>query len=366
MFKRAFTSQHLKFLIIAIFMMVVADQWLLGGSRPYIDEARQEAARRTLQEFQEQQQKQQATVMPAVSKEPGAEAIELARLTPAVQIPEDALQLDKDYAVTAAPPLWRQNAVPVTVEQGWAKVSIVIDDIGISRAYSHDVIALPGPLTLAFLPYAPEIDGMLKTARGNGHEIMVHMPMEPMNPDLDAGEIVLRTDQDDEEFAAMLERALAAFEGYVGINNHMGSRLTQDEAAMARLMGLLKEKGLMFLDSRTIHTSQAAEQARRHHVPYAVRDVFIDHDPTPEGIRNSLEKIERLAQEHGEVIAIGHPKTYTIAALQAWLPTLAEKKIALVPISAQAEVTTPSSIGLVTTAGQPVVDAPSRPAPLHQ
>jgi len=163
---------------------------------------------------------------------------------------------------------------------------------------------------------------------------MVHMPMEPMNPDLDTGEIALRTDQGPSEFADMLDKGLGAFEGYTGINNHMGSRLTQEKGAMRVLMAELKRRGLLFMDSKTIGGSVAGPMAAESGVPYAVRDVFLDHDPSLEGVRKSLQRVEEVAREHGHAIAIGHPKPDTIKALQEWLPQLADKGLVLVPLSA--------------------------------
>lgn len=253
------------------------------------------------------------------------------------QLAEDVAPAEPEQPQAEPPeqPLWRKNAVVAPpVPPGYARVVIVIDDLGMDRRHSHEIIALPGPLTAAFLPYADDVDSMAATARTAGHELMIHMPMEPADSTLNMGAIALHTNMPEADFDAMLERAFASFDGYVGLNNHMGSRLTGDSAAMNRLMTALGRKGLLFLDSKTAGSSVAAQAAKAHHVPHAARDVFLDHDPAYESVVRQLQQLESAARRHGTAIAIGHPKPGTIQALREWLPTLADKNMVLVPVSA--------------------------------
>jgi hypothetical protein len=229
---------------------------------------------------------------------------------------------------------WRKYAVQADIPAGAPKVVIILDDMGVNRAMSEAAIGLPGPLTLAFLPYGSATGELVETARARGHELMVHMPMEPLNKSLDPGPDVLRTSFSEPEFMEALRRNLGAIEGYVGINNHMGSKLTQDRRAMERVMGELRRRGMLFIDSRTIHSSVAAEIAGEFHLPSARRDVFLDHYPDYESVMAALEKLEDVARKHGTAIGIGHPRAGTVRALYAWLPTLQEKGIALAPVSA--------------------------------
>lgn len=239
-----------------------------------------------------------------------------------------------------AEPPWRRYAVAAPeVPEGFSRVVVIIDDLGVDRKRSRAILELPGPLTAAFLPYATQVAPLVEEARAKGHEILIHMPMEPMGEDLDLGSIALRSDMKPAAFDAMLAQAFAAFEGYVGMNNHMGSKLTQDRGAMERLMGRLYENGLLFVDSRTIGKSVAGKVAADHAVPHIGRDVFLDHDPHYEGVVESLQRVENVARKQGIAVAIGHPKDHTIRALTEWLPTLAEKKLVLVPVSAVVTVT---------------------------
>lgn len=212
-------------------------------------------------------------------------------------------------------------------------VVIIIDDMGLT-AGSREVEKLPGPLTLAYLPYAQGLPEQTARARKRGHELMVHMPMQPMNSRIDGGPTLLKVDQSEEKFMELLRYNLSQFGGYVGINNHMGSRLTQNRTAMNRVMRELSRRGLYFIDSKTIGNSVAASAAADAGLAYAERDIFLDHEITMPFIRNALKKVEWTARHKGYAIAIGHPHDETIRALAEWLPTLKEKGLTLRPASA--------------------------------
>lgn len=224
-------------------------------------------------------------------------------------------------------------AAPVHKTATNPRVVIIIDDMGVDVKRSAAVVDLPAGLTLAYLPYASNIKAQTAKAKDAGHELMVHVPMEPMSQTKDPGPEVLRVGQDITAFDQVLQDDLSAFDGYVGINNHMGSKLTQDKAAMARVMSEIKSRNLYFIDSRTIQNSVAGDMAREAGVPHAGRDVFLDHENTAEFVSKSLAQVERKALKDGLAIAIGHPKDVTIEGLRAWLPTLKDKGIELVHAS---------------------------------
>lgn len=230
-------------------------------------------------------------------------------------------------------PTWRGNAVAPPPTQGQALVAVVIDDLGLDRARSQAALALPGPLTAAFLPYAPNVAAQAKAARRAGHELMVHMGMEPANPHIDPGPMALRVGMDAATLRATMGKALAQFDGYVGLNNHMGSLLTADRDAMTVVLDEAKRRGLLFLDSRTTADSVAGALARTLDVPHAERSVFLDHERTPEAVRTQLNALAAKARQTGFAIGIGHPVDVTIAALREWLPTLEAQGIAMVPLS---------------------------------
>jgi hypothetical protein len=120
----------------------------------------------------------------------------------------------------------------------------------------------------------------------------------------------------------------------VGVNNHMGSRLTEDEEVMRLILTMLKERRLFFLDSYTSPRSVVSEVARELGIPTASRHVFLDHEPEgADYVAAQMDRLVAVARRHGEAIGIGHPRPSTIAALQEHLPKLAEAGITVVPLS---------------------------------
>jgi len=228
---------------------------------------------------------------------------------------------------------WQRNAVPVAIPVGARLITIVIDDMGVDRRRSARVASLPGPLTLAFLPYAREFERQIQEARAQGHEILVHVPMEPRGRE-DPGPDALRVGLDNALIRARLAAALDRADSVVGINNHMGSRFTEDRHAMQPVLAELKVRGLLFLDSVTSPDSVGTALARELDVPSASRDVFLDHDPSPGAVRARLAELESVASRHGYAIGIGHPRDATIDALDPWLREVGARGYALVPISA--------------------------------
>lgn len=239
-------------------------------------------------------------------------------------------------------PAWQRNAVPAAPADGRPRIVIVIDDMGLDRRRSGRVVSLPGPLTLAWLPYARDLPEQTRQAHRHGHELIVHMPMEPAGG-VDPGPDALLVRQSPEEILSRLRANLNAFSGYVGINNHMGSRFTADAAASAVVVEELARRGLLVLDSRTTADSRLRDEAVRRHVPSASRDVFLDHVQTPAAVATALEKVEATARRQGLAIAIGHPHDVTTEALARWLPTLAGKGFQLVPLSAVVRAGPPNS-----------------------
>jgi polysaccharide deacetylase 2 family uncharacterized protein YibQ len=228
---------------------------------------------------------------------------------------------------------WRRNAVAVADPQGRPMIAIVIDDLGLDRRNADRVVQLPGPLTLSFMTYADELTTQTRAARAAGHELLVHVPMQPLDSDLNAGFNVLRSDLPPGMLLRRIDWALSRFDGYVGINNHMGSRFTADTNGMAVLFAELRRRGLLFLDSRTTPATVGGVMAARYGVPFAARNIFLDNEASAEAVWTQLIKVEADARRTGFAVAIGHPHDGTIAALAQWLPTLRQRGFALVPIS---------------------------------
>ena len=240
----------------------------------------------------------------------------------------------KPDASPEAVPVWRRLALAPPPNDGRPRIAIVIDDLGVDRKRSARAIALPAPLTMAFLAYAPELERQTAAARAAGHELLVHVPMQPRNDTLDPGPNVLAVDLAPEQLRRRLDWGLTRFTGFVGINNHMGSRFTAHAEGMAVVMEDLRRRGLLFLDSRTTGGSVGAAAARRQGVPYAVRNVFLDNENDVAAVNARLGETEAVARRLGLAVAIGHPRDATIKALAPWLADIDRRGFTLVPISA--------------------------------
>lgn len=246
---------------------------------------------------------------------------------------EAALRPPPPFAA-ASRPAWVRYAVPAPPTGNRPQVAVVIDDLGLDRARTAEVIRLHGPLTLSFMTYASELAQQTDAAHEAGHELFLHVPMEAVDQRADPGPHGLFTSQSRAEILDRLRWGLGRFEGFVGINNHMGSKFTSDLHSMAPVMEELRARGLVFLDSRTSSTSTGIRLAISYGVPHVARDVFLDDDQKSSAIAGQLARVERVARQHGSAIAIGHPHDATIMALKTWLPHVEGKGLALVPVSA--------------------------------
>jgi polysaccharide deacetylase 2 family uncharacterized protein YibQ len=233
-----------------------------------------------------------------------------------------------------AKPAWLRFAVPAPPTGNRPLVAIVFDDLGLDRVRTAEAIRLRGPLTMSFMTYANDLLEQSEAARRAGHELFLHVPMEAIDRQADPGPRGLFTALSREENLARLRWGLGRLAGFVGINNHMGSKFTSDALSMMPVMEELRARGLVFLDSRTSPSSAGIRLAVAYGVPHAARDVFLDDDQAPVAIARQLARLEQVARQQGSAIAIGHPHDATIAALKAWSPLLGEKGLALVPVSA--------------------------------
>ena len=243
-------------------------------------------------------------------------------------------------------------------------VALVIDDLGLNRTGTRRTLALRAPLTLALMTYAPGLERLAERARAAGHELLLHVPMEPSNGAADPGPKVLTTRLSQAELRDRLIWGLDRFAGYVGINNHMGSRFTRDRAGMSTVLAEVKARGLLFFDSRTSGATIGERLAHEMGVPTVRRDVFLDDELGAEEVWARLRQLERRARRNGHAVAIGHPRRVTLDAIEAWLATLDEKGLALVPLTTIVRLN--GSAGGSQPCGQAVVAgyAPTQNGPL--
>jgi len=208
------------------------------------------------------------------------------------------------------------------------RIAIVIDDLGNSR-FQQNFAELPGALTLALLPHTPYAERIANAAQKAGKEVIIHMPMQP-GQNMDAGQGMLTSDDEKAEFIMLMEQAFLQLPQAVGMNNHMGSRLTTLIEPMQWVMEQLALRNFYFLDSRTTAATQAENVARDFGLPVARRHVFLDNDPRMSEIASRWDELLQRATAHGEAIAIAHPHRSTYEFLKAKLPELSASGFQLV------------------------------------
>jgi polysaccharide deacetylase 2 family uncharacterized protein YibQ len=224
--------------------------------------------------------------------------------------------------------------------QAKSQVAIIIDDIGYRLDSGLKAARFPAPLTLAILPFSP--NGRKLAALGflEGKTIMMHVPMSNIQQtQLEPGGLTEQMDK--ATLISALRNSLTTIPYVTGINNHMGSRLTQLPQTMNWVMEELKQQDLFFIDSRTTADSCAWSAAQKHQLPTNKRDVFLDNERSPEAINKQLDQLILLARKNGSAVAIGHPYPETMAALKERIPQLNRQGITLVPIDQLLVTVTP-------------------------
>jgi polysaccharide deacetylase 2 family uncharacterized protein YibQ len=214
-----------------------------------------------------------------------------------------------------------------------AAISIIIDDLGYLKKRDMRAILLPGQITYAFLPHTPHAQELATLAHEMNKEVMLHQPMESIaNSKLGPGGLMLNMTHD--QFTAQLKSNLEAIPYVAGINNHMGSLLTQHPGHMRWLMQEVRNyNSLYFVDSYTTKTSILQKIADENWVPNLRRNVFLDSDRDPAKIRKHFRRLLKIARKTGIALAIGHPYPETMAVLEEELPKLNNMGIQLIPVS---------------------------------
>jgi len=222
-------------------------------------------------------------------------------------------------------------------------IAIVIDDMGSDVVQNRRAIALTAAVALSFLPYPEDTPALAREAARAGHDILVHVPMQAESRAEDPGPMALLIGLPPHEIIRRLDWALSRVPGYIGINNHMGSRFTQNRAALVPVAERVADHHIFFLDSRTTVNAQVVPVARAFGVPSAARDVFLDDVQDPQQVAVQLAELERDARANGVAIAIGHPHPATLEVLARWCANL--KGYRLVPIGVAIRMKTEREAG---------------------
>lgn len=226
----------------------------------------------------------------------------------------------------------KKEAPPLVAEN---KAAIIIDDMGNSLEALREICDLKKPVTISILPLSIYASESARMAHENGLEVMLHLPGESLNHQegMDDGNGMILSRMNEEEIRAMVEDSLERVPYVEGVNNHMGSKITQEEPVMRPILDVLKGKNLYFLDSRTSSNSIAYDLAKKMGLRSAYRNVFLDSPIGADFTKQKMIELCRLAQKTGKAIGIGHPFPETLEALKENIRLLEKYKVKPVFVS---------------------------------
>ncbi len=216
------------------------------------------------------------------------------------------------------------------------QIAIVIDDFGNSMKGTEQMLALPIKITVAVMPFLRTTKQDAEAAFRKGHDVIVHMPMEPMVGRKSwLGPGAITTDLSDDEIRKRVNAAIDEVPHAIGMNNHMGSKATQDERVMKVVLQVCKERGLFFLDSRTSYRTVVSKVAAAVGVPTLHNNVFLDDVFSQRHVYKQIGEVRKFLQDHERCVVIGHvgqSGMITSGALKAAIPGLSAEAT-FIPIS---------------------------------
>jgi uncharacterized protein len=215
------------------------------------------------------------------------------------------------------------------------RIAIVIGGIGISASGTADAFSnLPGPVTFALTPYGVDLEKLAERARGEDHEVLLQVPMEPFDyPDNDPGPQTLLTALTSEQNIDRLHWLMSRFQGYVGLTSYMGARFTAAEQALAPVLRESAKRGLIYMDDGASQRSVASQIAGSYNLPFAKTDLVLDAVPTPTGIDRALARLEMLARDNGAAVGLATAQPATVARIAEWVKKVEGRGFVLVPIT---------------------------------
>jgi hypothetical protein len=221
---------------------------------------------------------------------------------------------------------WKEKPLP--------RIAIIIDDIGFSRSLARRFLDLEVPITFAILPKLERSIDLAEEIHAQGHEIMLHQPMEAHNCRINPGPGALYVGYGAEKIAEVVRENIAGIPYALGVNNHMGSRLTECRQEINEVLNVIENNSLFFVDSFTSSRSIAYQEASRRHIPTTFRNIFLDNVRSEAYIINQLRILEKEAFKYGQAVGIGHPFPETARAISRFLSGSGNLSNFLVPISA--------------------------------
>jgi polysaccharide deacetylase 2 family uncharacterized protein YibQ len=208
-------------------------------------------------------------------------------------------------------------------------VAIVIDDFGNGMKGTEEILSLPIRLTVAVMPFLSTTEKDAKLAYEKGHEVILHLPMEPVHGKKSwLGPGAITTDLTDDEVRKRVNKAIDAIPHVVGMNNHMGSKVSADKRVMRIILEVCQERGLYYLDSKTTGKSVVSTLAKELGVPYLENELFFDEQYTTSHIIKQANLLMNKIDVDNEIIAIGHvgiAGEKTASVLKQYVPLVVKK-----------------------------------------
>ena len=215
-----------------------------------------------------------------------------------------------------------------------ARLALIIDDGGYSVDNLKGLMGMGKPMTFAILPNVPHSRDAALLAHREGAQIMLHLPMEPQESERYSLEKdTVLTGMDKTEIQAILHHGLTQIPHVRGVNNHMGSKATEDLRVMKAVMEILKKEGLYYVDSHTSIHSMGPQAARQTGVAFASNDRFIDPEKDLEAIKKAIRLAVKKARQEGKAVAIGHPHSLTARAIREMIPEIEGAGVKMVFVS---------------------------------
>lgn len=229
----------------------------------------------------------------------------------------------------------RPSITPASAN-GKPLIAIVVTGLGINLTGTLEAIStLPDSVTLAFAPYGTSLERTVGSARAEGHEIYLEVPLEPFDfPDNDPGPDTLLTGLAPRDNMDKLYRVMSKFGGYAGVINNMGARFTASAADFAPMMEELGARGLGYLDDGSSNRSLAPQLTSANRVPFARASLMLDTNPARAPILGQLENLEAQAREQGFAVGLATALPVSVKTIAEWAATAEDKGLVLVPVSA--------------------------------
>ncbi|MDF2634654.1 MAG: protein of unknown function YibQ [Pelosinus sp.] len=234
-----------------------------------------------------------------------------------------------------------KNDFPKTISNSEKKMSgrvqgqmaIIIDDFGYNKESIDAFAAISRPITFAVIPYRPFSNEAAAKGLSSGNQVILHLPMEPLSQGAQSEELTVTVNMSDGAIQDMVQKAIQAVPGLMGVNNHQGSRATADRRVMKNVLSVLKSNNLFFVDSRTNSQSIAAETARQMGIQAGENELFLDNTDDVSAVKAKLRIAQEMAAKHGTVTVIGHARMNTAVAVREMVPELEAGGIQLVFVS---------------------------------